>query len=244
MKAVIYRAVIAFLILNCSSLGCEEIKNRPIPNKPTMNMKGNDEIKPDTLRKVKAQSTDLITLVKEITAQDVRVFYKWYPILEKTSDEYLCVVIRHPINIHGLSTAFYRLSFYKVNGNKLFNTYAYDSDVAEPFESLTPIVNAGNRILVTFSRASGPHYLVFALIDGEIRIVLNESIEGPLEMIDIDNDGDLEIFLTDKGPVRNAITKEIIIYPEETEVFRWNGKNYELIRRVPWKNRFQELLKK
>jgi hypothetical protein len=152
-------------------------------------------------------------------------------------------VIRHPISIHGLSTAYYRLSFYKTEGDKLLKIYVYDSDVAEPFESLTPIVNAGNRILATFSRASGPHYVIFALIDSEIRIVLNESIEGPLEMVDIDNDGELEIFLTDKGPVRNAITKEIIIYPENTEVFKWRGKNYKLIRTVPWKNRFKEMLK-
>jgi hypothetical protein len=245
MKGIIYRAVVAFLLLNCFLMGCQGIKSGEIRDKTVATIKGEEEIKIDTLRKVSAQSTDIKTLLKELTEQEVEILYHWKFSFRRNSTglkdepaDYLCVVTRHFGQEHGFPTDYVRLNFYEKKGDKLLNTYAYDTDF---FKSLTPIVE--NRILATFHRGNSLHFVIFAFVDGEIRIVLDEISQGGLEMVDIDNDGEVEILIRDQGPVKSALTNKIIIYPQEALAFKWDGKTYEQMRSVPWKNRFRELLK-
>jgi hypothetical protein len=58
------------------------------------------------------------------------------------------------------------------------------------------------------------------------------------ESVDIDNDGFPEILISSGTAVR---PDRDTVDPETTYVCKWNRKSYDLIRTVPWEQRFDVL---
>jgi hypothetical protein len=125
-----------------------------------------------------------------------------------------------------------------MRGANPVEVFRYDGGSGDPLVALSPL--GVDQVMATFERGNGEHYVVFALLDVKLRCVFDESGAGMLELTDIDCDGQIELLLADTGYIIDYVTKETIVTPNETQIFKWNGNSSRLLRTVRWKDRFQD----
>lgn len=152
----------------------------------------------------------------------------------------LCIVSLHTIKIENTSFPDRRLNFYKKIGDKLKKIYEFKP--GDIFLSMYPLSDNGNLATVWVT-GSAYRFYIFSFIDNGIKLVLDEGSKAMPEVVDIDNDGEDEILITEGAFLIEKDTKKIISRPKSVRVYKWDSKSYKLIKTVPWENRFTTLKK-
>lgn len=173
---------------------------------------------------------DEITLSKILGEENILVMNYW-DVNDKTI---LCIVTLNKIKIEDTSFLNRRLNFYKKMGDKFKKIYEFNP--GDIFLSMYPLSDNGNLVTVWVT-GSAYRFYIFSFIDERIKLVLDEGSKAMPEIVDIDNDGEDEILITEGAFLTDYKTKKIISRPESTRIYKWEGKSYKLIKTVPWKNR-------
>lgn len=124
---------------------------------------------------------------------------------------------------------------------RVFTIYD-DGKLAKVFEFETPdsLLNVyplgdyNARLFTTWVGGSAYHLRVFAFIDGHVKQVLEEGSKLPPEFF-YDEEGRESVLLTDPV-IENGKWTSV---NGTTTVFKWNGRSYDRIGKVPWAKRLQ-----
>ena len=153
--------------------------------------------------------------------------------------EVVCVLTEKPDST-GNSLPERRLTFYKKDKDRMQKLFEFET-VDYPI-SVYPLTGGGGRLFTTWTGGSAYHFYVFAFVDGKIKQVLESGSKQPTEFL-LDKNGNEIILVTQTTRVEDKKTKESIEIPYNTQIFKWNGSKYTLIKTVPWQARLQYVQK-
>ena len=116
----------------------------------------------------------------------------------------------------------------------------FENDASlDHFLGMFPLGDNSNRFITMWTGGSSYHFNILRIFESKIDFVLESGSHNFPEFVDIDNDGELEILISEGSFLTS--TKGKITYPEKTDVYKWDGKSYPLVKTVLWKNRFDAL---
>ena len=121
------------------------------------------------------------------------------------------------------------LSFYFRKQGRLVETYRFTTP--NSFETMYP-TREGKRLITTWATGSGHRTGIFAIVNGAVQVVFWIGWNHPPQFVDIDGDGEEEIIHA--VPVFPSSKT-----PEVAEIYKWDGREYKLLRNVPWARRFE-----
>jgi hypothetical protein len=127
------------------------------------------------------------------------------------------------------------ISFYKNENKKLIEKYSYKT--YDWFSSLFPIQQEHGNLFTIWGGGSAYHFVVFSMSDNEVKIVLQIGAKQFPEFIDFDNDGEMEIVITEGELAKDYRTNQILSLPESARLFKWNGNSYDAVKSSNWENR-------
>ena len=180
----------------------------------------------------KPQETTFLSIATE---ESVIAMNNW----DLIKKEFTCIVTALKAKAQHSRIPTFQLSFYENSKNKLVKKYVYETMAS--FLSLYPLGEAGGNLVTIWIGGSGYQFVVFSISEGEIKIVFDDGSSSMPEFIDIDNDGDYEILITQGAFRINYKTKEVITLPEARDVYKWNGDTYVKIKSIPWQNKLLPL---
>jgi hypothetical protein len=109
----------------------------------------------------------------------------------------------------------------------------YEMHTADWFFSAHPLREDG-RFLVIWGTGSAYRIRVYEFLDTSVQEVLDKASRD-LPELSFDGKGRESILLTDPAMVNGSWDSST----GTTSVFKWSGKNYDMIGNVPWAKRFQ-----
>jgi hypothetical protein len=112
-------------------------------------------------------------------------------------------------------------------------TRVYKMETADWFFSAYPLREDG-RLLVIWGSGSAYRIRVYAYQDTSVQEILDKASRD-LPEVSFDDSGRESILLSDPAIVNGSWKSSA----GTTAVYKWDGKNYQLIGNVPWENRFQ-----
>jgi hypothetical protein len=124
-----------------------------------------------------------------------------------------------------------RLSMYREENEQLTELLSRDGDL---ILSMYPLGSYDNRFLVAWSGGSAYYFTIYAFEKGQVHEVLNESSRSMPEILQ-DESGKESVFFTEERFESGRWTPR----NGTTDVFKWNGKAYDKLGRVPWAKRLQ-----
>ena len=153
-----------------------------------------------------------------------------------SAGELLCVFSRQPQNSNQKAAAppVRSLAVYRRDGVNYIRIF----EVKTPDWLLTafPIGELNGRFFVAWGGGSAYHFTVFAYSAGNVEKVLDVSSRGMPDIV-IGSDERESILVTQMeftdGRYRRSTGK--------TEVFRWNGTQYDDVGTFPWDKRFEQV---
>jgi hypothetical protein len=116
------------------------------------------------------------------------------------------------------------LAFYVRRGKAFVETHRFTTTYS--FIAMRAS-ETGDRLFTTWASGKGVSTVVFGVDGSDVRVALSLSQEP--EFVDVDGDGESEIVEAVESPGSHA--------PSGARVYRWNGKEYTLLRTVPWTER-------
>lgn len=155
-------------------------------------------------------------------------------------DTFLVVVASYVKKLEDKKLAGRKLTIYKKQNAGFSKTFEYDAAM-DHFVGMSPFGESSNILMTTWSGGSAYHFNVFAINGGRVSLVLESGSHNLPELVDIDNDGKQEILISEGAFLEDAKDRKVLSYPEKTDLYKWNGKNYVLIKTVPWKDRLEVL---
>jgi hypothetical protein len=152
-----------------------------------------------------------------------------------TEGHLLCEV-KQEIAATGVALPTRVLTIYREDGAKLVQVFKFETP--DSVLNMYPLGDYNGRLFTTWVGGSAYHLRVWAVVDGQVKQVLDEGTKIAPEFL-YDYQGRESIFITDpalesgKWTAKNGITT----------VFKWTGHAYEKIGAVPWAKRLQCLSK-
>jgi hypothetical protein len=128
------------------------------------------------------------------------------------------------------------LSIYREEGATKAKIFTF-----ETVDSLLNIYALGDyngRLFTTWVGGSAYHLRVWALVDGQVKQVLDEGAKIAPEFL-YDDQGHESVLITDPGMENGKWT----VINGMTAVFKWDGQSYEKMGTVAWAKRLQCLSK-
>lgn len=119
------------------------------------------------------------------------------------------------------------LSFYFRKGGRLIEKYRFTTTLF--FVGMYPTPD-GERLVTTWAAGSAYRTIIFALQREAVRGVLWLGWQWPLEFVDLDGDGEEEII--------HGVDGFAGAPPERADIYKWTGRDYQLLRSVPWSARY------
>lgn len=152
------------------------------------------------------------------------------------SSPLLCIVSR-PKPASGPAESV--LSIYRKSKGGYAKIYEYRPD-ASPI-SIFPTQDSGGRLITIWGSGSGYIIHSFAYQDKGIKQVLNTGSKWLPEFVLVntrENTYKERILITELEWRKDPKTGLSDTFPKSAQVYQWNGKTYELIKTVPWQDRF------
>ncbi len=179
----------------------------------------------------KSEATDNSgTFQKSIKRKDKTLLW-----IESDYGEYLADITSRRVNVDGSALLSNKLYMYKMKNNKLNKVFEYDAGLDHVY-CMYPI--GANSLMTLWISGSGYHIKLFTINSTDISLSIDSGSSVVPEILDIDNDGLAEIFISDGAFVVDATTNKVISKPTASHIYKWNGKKYLLTKTVPWETRF------
>jgi len=105
----------------------------------------------------------------------------------------------------------------------------------ETIDNFTDFYLINNHLMATWQGGSAFHFKIYAVKENKIDLVLDAGSHNSPEIADINNDGFMEILISEGAFLKADAT---IRYPKETLIHKWDGTKYVLFKKVEWKDRF------
>lgn len=176
----------------------------------------------------------LITYSSVVQQQNIISMTFWNV---KESNKFLCVLkVENEVDSEKNLTR--ELMIYKEKGQELIQLFNYqtpDSPI-----SVYSLGEYGARLFTAWTGGSSYHFIVFAYVDNKIIKVLDVSSKLMPEFA-WDNNGNEIILITHLSWRADSKTGSQIQVPVSTEIYKWSAGRYEMIKKVPWQNRFETL---
>lgn len=128
------------------------------------------------------------------------------------------------------------LRIYREDEGKLTELYKFETPDA--LLNMYPLGDYNARLLITWVGGSAYHLRIVALVDSDVKQVLDEGTKLPPEVL-YDEEGRESVLITEPTIHDGHWTPA----KGRTAVFKWNGSAYEKIGVVSWTNRLQCLSK-
>lgn len=160
----------------------------------------------------------------------------WY----SGDDTFLVVVTSYVKRLEDTKFTGRKLIIYKKQTSGFVRIYEFDAAI-DRFVGLFPLGDNSNTLMTIWIGGSAYHFNVFNISAGKVSLSLESGSHNYPELVDLDNDGKEEILISEGAFLMDTKDKKVLSYPEKTDVFKWNGKNYVLIKTVPWKGRLDAL---
>ena len=120
------------------------------------------------------------------------------------------------------------LSFYARRGRAFVETHRLRAELL--FTTMYAIDD--NRLVTNWTRGAASRTGIFAVEKGGVRLLLWLSWVWPPMFVDLDGDGEDEvIYAVPRYPQMKG--------PETAKIYKWTGRDYHLLRTVPWPERFR-----
>jgi len=116
------------------------------------------------------------------------------------------------------------------------NSYFVKVFQYETIDNFLDFCLINNHLMVTWQGGSAFHFKIYAVKEDKIDLVLDAGSHSSPEIADINNDGLREILISEGAFLK---TDEIIHYPKESLIYKWDGIRYVLFKKVEWENRFR-----
>lgn len=148
------------------------------------------------------------------------------------ANDLLCVVTERRISVNGESGPIRVIKIYRRDCKALIRIF--DSKTLDSFVTAFPLSEVRGRLFVVWTGGSAYHFSAYALLGGNVKQVLDAGSKGIPEFV-IDKDENEAILMTQKIYVNGEWRRN---EDSNTEVYAWNGSEYEVTARVPWEKRF------
>lgn len=155
-------------------------------------------------------------------------------------DTFLVVVSSYVKKLEDAKLTGRKLTVYKKQNTGFIKAFEHDAG-PDSFVGMFPLGDYSNALMTIWVGGSAYHFNVFSISAGKIYPALESGSHNFPELVDLDNDGRKEILISEGAFLVDAKDKKVISYPEKTDVYKWNDKNYVLIKTVPWKGRLEAL---
>jgi hypothetical protein len=182
-------------------------------------------------------SLQKIQMFKYLLTNEVIALTIW----PTNQNDLFCTVIIDPDQIlESESTKIIRQFDVYQEVNKEYNLI-FSMKTLDNFVSMYPTEDIDSNLVTVWTSGSAYHIIVFSFNGEEkVNIVLDEHSKIHPEIIDFDNDGVFEIFISYGNFLYDQKSKIIVTFPNEARLFKWNGKLYQQIKKIGWKNRFRK----
>lgn len=182
---------------------------------------GADTLKPEEGQLLKSQTRRAWQLPRHFGSRIVGMTF-----VDTAQQELAVVSEKRAPNTGGTERT---LSFYSKRGANWSETYRFVTP--NTFGGMYPLGD-DRRLVTTWISGSASRTGVFYVARSDVRIVLWLAWQQTPEFVDLDGDGETEV-------VAAVPTFPGTRPPEEAEVYRWDGQQYVMARRVPWPLRFK-----
>lgn len=170
----------------------------------------------------KADKTDIKTILSDTSL----IAMKYWDVYEH---KILCIVQDYQEGEFPVR----RLTIYKSSNSYFVKVLQYET--IDGFLDFCPI---NNHLLVIWQGGSAFHFKIYAVGKDKIDLVLDTGSHNPPEIADIDNDGLMEVLISEPAFLESG--DKTIRYPKETLIYKWDGIKYALFKKVEWENRFRK----
>ena len=160
----------------------------------------------------------------------------WWPVSDDT--DLLCIVSTPKSKSSGPADSV--LSVFVKSQNKFKKIFEYKPD-ASPLCLFPTEASEGNLVSIW---VSGSGYLVyaFAYSDGQIRMVLDSGSKWMPEITRLDTGHRIykdTIIITELTWSKDSLSEATNLMPSTAIVYEWDGRKYQIIKTVPWEDRFK-----
>lgn len=155
-------------------------------------------------------------------------------------DIFLVVVSSYIKRLEDAQLTGRKLTVYKKQNMGFLKAFEYDAAM-DNFVGMFQLGDNSNTLMTIWIGGSAYHFKVFNISAGKVFLALQSSSHNYPELVDLDNDGTEEILISKGTLLVDAKDKKVLRFPQKTDLYKWDGKNYVLIKTVSWKNRLDAL---
>jgi hypothetical protein len=116
------------------------------------------------------------------------------------------------------------------NMNKVYGTYKTNDGFVTGFSL------ERNKYVTIWETGSALRTVIFLIGETSINSILDVYSYSPPEIVDIDNDGELEMIFWKGKFIMSG--NQVIDRPKQAEIYKFNGNKYVSVETRPWITRF------
>jgi len=180
-----------------------------------------------------AGALDKVPLSKILHDESIEAMTYW----NFGDDNFLVVVNSYIKKVEGLKLTGRKLVFYKKQTSGFVKAFEHDAQM-DHFVGMIPLGDYDKNLMTVWVGGSAYHFNAFTVSNGKVISVLEAGSHNYPEFADIDNDGQVEVLISEGAFLIDAKENKVLSYPDKANVYKWDGKSYALIKTVPWKTRF------
>jgi hypothetical protein len=144
----------------------------------------------------------------------------------------LCIISQRPAADRQIALPTRTLTIYREGSRELVKIYRLETD--DWVLNLYPLGDNNSRLFFTGGGGSAYHFRVFSYAGGKVKQVFEQGSKVQPEIL-YDDEGLESILITEPVLEKGKWTS----VHGTTEVFKWDGKEYDKIGVVPWEKRLQ-----